>query len=187
MSYENTSNSMSHELDESSSCDEPSDVERTHASHEQYCVCVSVRERESVCVCVCVREFECMCVYVCACAPCVHACLCVCVRVCVCVCVCVRVRGRVKFLASHELKSSCAFHDLNDSCKHHKLTASCKCHELTASCKCHEQLTGWLRLVGSIKVQVSFAEYCLFYRALLQKRLINLSILLNKSTPYQFL
>jgi len=32
---------------------------------------------------------------------------------------------------------------------------------------------GWLRLVGSIKLQVSFAEYCLFYRALLQKRPIN--------------
>ena len=26
---------------------------------------------------------------------------------------------------------------------------------------------GWLRLVGSIKLQVFFAEYCLFYRALL--------------------
>jgi len=29
---------------------------------------------------------------------------------------------------------------------------------------------GWLRLVGSLKLQVSFAEYHLFYRALLQKR-----------------
>jgi len=29
---------------------------------------------------------------------------------------------------------------------------------------------GWLRLVGSIKLLVSVAEYCLFYRALLQKR-----------------
>jgi len=29
---------------------------------------------------------------------------------------------------------------------------------------------GWLQSVGSIKLQVSFAEYCLFYRALLQKR-----------------
>ena len=28
----------------------------------------------------------------------------------------------------------------------------------------------WLRLVGSSKLQVSFAEYSLFYRALLQKR-----------------
>jgi len=28
---------------------------------------------------------------------------------------------------------------------------------------------GWLELAGSIKLQVSFAEYRLFYRALLQK------------------
>jgi len=31
---------------------------------------------------------------------------------------------------------------------------------------------GWLRLVGSFKLQVSFAGYCLFYRALLQKRTV---------------
>jgi len=30
--------------------------------------------------------------------------------------------------------------------------------------------TGWLRLVGSLKQQVSFAGCCLFDRALLQKR-----------------
>ena len=35
---------------------------------------------------------------------------------------------------------------------------------------------GWLRLVGSLKLQVSFAEYSLFYRALLQKRSIILRI-----------
>jgi len=29
---------------------------------------------------------------------------------------------------------------------------------------------GWLRLLGSIKLQVSFAEYCLFFRALLQMK-----------------
>jgi len=29
---------------------------------------------------------------------------------------------------------------------------------------------GWLRLVGSLKLQVSFAEHRLFSRALLQKR-----------------
>jgi len=29
---------------------------------------------------------------------------------------------------------------------------------------------GWLRLVGSFKLQVPFAEYSLFYRALLQKK-----------------
>ena len=33
---------------------------------------------------------------------------------------------------------------------------------------------GWLRLVGSFKLHVSFAEYSLFYRALLHKRPINL-------------
>jgi len=34
----------------------------------------------------------------------------------------------------------------------------------------HTMYMGWLRSVGSIKLQVSFAEYRLFYRALLQKR-----------------
>ena len=46
---------------------------------------------------------------------------------------------------------------------------------------------GWLRLVGSIKLQVSFAEYSLFYRALLQKRPIILSMLLTQATPYDHL
>ena len=41
----------------------------------------------------------------------------------------------------------------------------------------------WLRSVGSIKLQVSFAEYRLFYRALLQKRPLSLSILLTEATP----
>ena len=43
---------------------------------------------------------------------------------------------------------------------------------------------GWLWSVGSIQLQVTFAEYRLFYRALLQKRPIISSILLNKTTPY---
>jgi len=43
---------------------------------------------------------------------------------------------------------------------------------------------GWLRLVGSLKLEVSFAEYHLFYRALLQKRPIILRSLLTKATPY---
>ena len=45
---------------------------------------------------------------------------------------------------------------------------------------------GWLRLVGSLKLWVSFAEYSLFYRARLQKRPIILSILLTVATPYQW-
>ena len=43
---------------------------------------------------------------------------------------------------------------------------------------------GWLRLVPSFKLQVSFVEYRLFYRVLLQKRPIILSILLTTATPY---
>jgi len=43
---------------------------------------------------------------------------------------------------------------------------------------------GWLRLLGSSKLQVSSAEYRLFYRALLQKRPINLRSLLIVATPY---
>jgi len=34
------------------------------------------------------------------------------------------------------------------------------------------------------KFKVSFAEHCLFYRALLQKKLVILSILLTKATPH---
>jgi len=45
---------------------------------------------------------------------------------------------------------------------------------------------GWLRLVGSKTLQVLFAEYCLFYRALLQKRHVTWSILLTKATPYLY-
>ena len=43
---------------------------------------------------------------------------------------------------------------------------------------------GWLRSVGSIKLQVAFAEYRLFCRALLQKRPIILSILPTEATQY---
>ena len=43
---------------------------------------------------------------------------------------------------------------------------------------------GWLGLVGSLKLQVCFAEYRLFYVALLQKRSITLRILLIVATPH---
>jgi len=43
---------------------------------------------------------------------------------------------------------------------------------------------GWLRLVGSLKLYVSIAECCLFYRALLQKRPMILRSLLIVATPY---
>jgi len=44
---------------------------------------------------------------------------------------------------------------------------------------------GWLRWVGSLKLQVFFAEYSLFYRALLKKRPIILRSLLIVATPYE--
>jgi len=50
----------------------------------------------------------------------------------------------------------------------------------------HLNNMGWLWFVGSIKLHVSFAEYSLFCRALLQKRPVLLSILLTKATPYIF-
>jgi len=48
----------------------------------------------------------------------------------------------------------------------------------------HIRIMGWLRLVGSLKLQVSFAEYHLFYRVLLQKRPIILRSLPIVATPY---
>jgi len=44
---------------------------------------------------------------------------------------------------------------------------------------------GWLRWVGSLKLWVSFAEYRLFYRALLQTRPRLLRSLLFVATPYE--
>jgi len=46
---------------------------------------------------------------------------------------------------------------------------------------------GWLRLVGSLKLQVAFAENRLFYRAPLQKRPIILRSLPIVATPYGIL
>ena len=51
--------------------------------------------------------------------------------------------------------------------------------------ECGRTCMGWLRLVGSFKLQVSFAEYSLFYRDLLQKRPIILRNLLVEATPYE--
>jgi len=47
-----------------------------------------------------------------------------------------------------------------------------------------ENAMGWLRLVGSLKLQVSYAEYSLFNRALLQKRRRIWSSLLIVATAY---
>ena len=51
----------------------------------------------------------------------------------------------------------------------------------------HDLRMGWLRLVGSLKLQISCAEYRLFCRALLQKRPIMLRSLLIVATPYVYM
>ena len=51
----------------------------------------------------------------------------------------------------------------------------------------NKRRVGWLRSVGSIKSQMSFAEYRLFYRSLLQKRLIILRSLLIVAIPYIYM
>jgi len=45
---------------------------------------------------------------------------------------------------------------------------------------------GWLRWVGSLKLQVSFADYSLFYWALLQKKPVIFRSLLIVATPYLY-
>jgi len=46
-------------------------------------------------------------------------------------------------------------------------------------------LMGWLRLVGSLKLYVSYAEHSLFYRALLRKRPTFLRSLPIEATPHE--
>jgi len=56
----------------------------------------------------------------------------------------------------------------------------CECTCCGCTCVMSHTGMGWLRSVGSIKLYVSFAEYRLFYRALLQKRPV---ILFNHVHP----
>ena len=151
--------------------------------HRLVCVRVRVYVRACVRACMCVRTCVLMCVY--ACVPVcmcvgvcvfVRACVCVCMYVCVCVCVresvwvcvCVCVQGIHAALTSthidHTLKRMYWLKHLRTYTRQSDM--------------------GWLQSVGSIKLHVSFAEYCLFHRALLQKKPIILSILLTKATPH---
>jgi len=123
------------------------------------CLWVCVWER--VCVSVCLRER--VCEYVCM-SVCFRACVCGCVFVsvsvwvwvceCVLVCVCVWVRV-----------CECVFGSYIYTYIIHTHT----------SFKANSHM-GWLRLVGSLEWYVSFAEYSLFYMALLQKSLIKEAI-----------
>ena len=66
---------------------------------------------------------------------------------------------------------------------------SCVCHDSFIRVSwliymCDMKYMGWLRFGGALKLQVSFADYRLFYRALLQKRPEILKSLLIVATPY---
>jgi len=61
---------------------------------------------------------------------------------------------------------------------------SCHIYLTQMSRVTYKCIMGWLRLVGSLKLCVSFAEYSFFYRALLQKRPMILRSLLILATPY---
>jgi len=45
---------------------------------------------------------------------------------------------------------------------------------------------GWLQLVGSLKLKVSFAKEPYKRDDILQKRPMNFSILLTEATPYEY-
>jgi len=64
----------------------------------------------------------------------------------------------------------------------HCNTLQCATHDIAQVFMCD---VGWLWLVGSFKLYVSFAGFRLFYRALLQKRPILLRSLLIVATPYR--
>jgi len=106
-----------------------------------------------MCICICINEIH---VYMYM-YKCMYLWMCLsvyigeCVRVRVCVCVCVRVCVCV---------------------------CVCVCIHRPSSNSTSACTMGWLRLVGSLKLQVSFVEYHLFYRALWQKRPIILRSLL---------
>ena len=50
---------------------------------------------------------------------------------------------------------------------------------------CQTRAMGWLQVVGFFKFYISFAEYRLFYRALLQKRPTILRSLIIEANPYK--
>ena len=67
----------------------------------------------------------------------------------------------------------------------HRLQYVCICADSSTAAQYHILCDpmGWLRLVGSLKLEVSFAEYPLFYRASLQKRPIMSRSLLVEVFP----
>jgi len=116
-----------------------------------------------------------------------------CKRVCVYTCVCVRVRARVRARVRVRARSTVTRKDSQPYVwyKSVSLFGVVEVCEFSRCCTSPlgivnvcESIMGWLRLVGSLKLLVSFAEYRLFYRALLQKRPVILRSLHIVATPY---
>jgi len=116
-------------------------------------VCVSVCVAVRVCVCVCV----CACVRVCVCV-CVRVCMCVCARVYVCMYVCVFV---------------CVIEREREYQKERKReregTCGCVGVWMVRVFVCDTLCTGWRRLIGSPKLQISFHKRATKYRSLLRE------------------
>jgi len=160
-------------------------------------VCGGGRGGARVCVCVLMlrpcdpkNNFTCVCVCVCVCGYAVamwstrqlHACVCVCV--CVCVSVCVFVCACACVCVCH-----CVCVSLSTSVKHTQIQTHTHMYafipDYILKYKYRVMDIGWLHLVSSFKLCVSFAEYSNFCRALLQKRPIIWRSLLIIATPLQ--
>ena len=88
------------------------------------------------------------------------------------------------------VRIGCTVDDINIQCTIKDINIRCTVNdinirEIERRIRCTINHMGWLRLVGSLKIYVSFAEYSLFYRALLQKSPMILGSLLIDATPYQ--
>ena len=100
----------------------------------------------------------------------------------------VQVRSRCHDYLSHDM--TCVLHTTiflllyfstpHDCCAARVTT----CVQIWCKFGPHDMTMGWLRSVGSIKLQVTFAEYRLFYRALLQKSRLHACVSLSHThTP----
>ena len=110
------------------------------------------------CVCACLRVRACVCMCACTSAPvcmCACVCMCVCFGMCACACLCVCLCVYTHF-----------------------------CVDVNLEAVAQVSYMGWLQLVGSIKLYVSFAKETYKRDAILQKRPVILSILLTVATPY---
>ena len=154
-----------------------------YTSYKHTCTCARHELRTSEAA----KMYVCACMYV---HTCVHTCVhrLTYIYIYIYTCICVYITQTYLHVCpprtTHKRGSSRQQHSTPKSRGQHLRENHCPCH-IYISLYPHLYVLsmGWLRLVGSIKLQVSFAEYCLFNRALLQKRPIMLSMLLTKATP----